>query len=94
MYPELRVRPRPEPDKMRMDDHDAWADEYKHWGALRCPCGRGYFCREHGDWISGDEVGSGTAVAADTQKHGLCPSYHYGGISPYRCAMREKVANN
>jgi hypothetical protein len=61
------------------DDHDAWLQEYDEWGALKCPCGRGYFCREHGSWISGEEVGSGIAAASDKQKQGSCPAYHYGG---------------
>ncbi|CAH0019508.1 unnamed protein product [Clonostachys rhizophaga] len=42
-----------------------------------CDCGRGYFCREHGDWISGPEVGSGIAPSREDQKHGFCPANHY-----------------
>ncbi|KAI0893657.1 hypothetical protein F4806DRAFT_504073 [Annulohypoxylon nitens] len=75
-FPALKVFPRPEPP-IDQDDHESWIREYNQWGSLRCACGRGYFCREHGDWISGEEVGSGLAVAGDNQKRGSCPIYHY-----------------
>ncbi|KAK3947909.1 hypothetical protein QBC32DRAFT_352884 [Pseudoneurospora amorphoporcata] len=76
IYPNLTVRPRPEPQS-NDNDHDKWSNEYEQWGPLRCPCGNGYFCREHGDWIPGDEVGPGKAVPADQQRQGACPSSHY-----------------
>jgi hypothetical protein len=82
MVPGLQVRPRPEPEPAMKDDHDAWLQEYEQWGKLKCPCGRGYFCRVHGSWISGDEVSSGIAGAWNEQKQGSCPSYHYGGQRP------------
>jgi len=82
MFPGLQARPRPEPNLSVKDNHDAWLQEYHHWGALKCPCGRGYFCRAHGSWISGEEVGSGAAVASDEQQQGSCPAYHYGGRRP------------
>jgi hypothetical protein len=82
MSPGLQVRPRPEPMLATKDDHDAWLQEYEQWGKLKCPCGRGYFCRMHGSWISGDEVGSGIAAPWNEQKQGSCPNYHYGGQRP------------
>jgi len=86
MFPGLQLRPRPEPNPAVKDDHDTWSQEYNRWGALKCPCGRGYFCREHGSWISGEDVGSGIAAASDEQKQGSCPAYHYGdyiGVTSY-----------
>lgn len=77
MFPQLKVYPRPEPDISRVDEHRAWKKEYDQWVNIRCPCGRGYFCREHGDWISGDEVGAKGAVNADAQQPGSCPRSHY-----------------
>ncbi len=81
-FPELKSRPRPEPDSPTGSDHDAWKAEYEQWGALRCSCGRGYFCREHGSWISGEEVGSDMAPPGEKQQRGQCPSYHYTGTVP------------
>ncbi|KAJ8122471.1 hypothetical protein ONZ43_g1345 [Nemania bipapillata] len=81
LFPDLQVLPRPEPDPAMKDDHDAWLQEYDQWRALRCACGRGYFCREHGSWVSKDDIRSGVAATADEQKKGSCPSYHYGGYS-------------
>lgn len=78
VFPELRVRPRPEPKGTTKDDHDAWTKEYQQWGHLTCPCFRGYFCREHGSWIPGADVGSGLAPPLNEQKPGRCPAYHYG----------------
>ncbi|KAL7624125.1 hypothetical protein AAE478_005682 [Parahypoxylon ruwenzoriense] len=82
MFPGLKVRPRPEPDAGMKDDYDAWKKEYDQWGPLRCPCNRGYFCRVHGSWISGEEVGSGKAPIGEEQHDGSCPKYHYGGNEP------------
>lgn len=79
MFPSLTAFPRPEPSVVGTEDHDHWLKEYKQWASLRCRCGRGYFCREHGDWVSGEEVGSGTAIGADQQQLGSCPHYHYTG---------------
>jgi hypothetical protein len=79
VFPDLKVLPRPEPDSAMKDDHDAWLQEYDQWCALRCPCGRGYFCREHGSWTSKDDIASGIATTAEEQKKGSCPYYHYGG---------------
>ncbi|KAI0109004.1 hypothetical protein GGR51DRAFT_514008 [Nemania sp. FL0031] len=79
MFPGLEVVPRPEPDPSMKEVHDVWLQEYDQWRMLRCPCGRGYFCREHGSWISKDDVVSGTAASADEQKKGACPGHHYEG---------------
>ncbi|KAI1125327.1 hypothetical protein F5Y10DRAFT_247407 [Nemania abortiva] len=79
IFPDLEVLPRPEPDLAMKEDHAAWLQEYDQWRALRCPCGRGYFCREHGSWVSKDDVIAGMAATADEQEKGSCPSYHYGG---------------
>ncbi|RSL81983.1 hypothetical protein CEP52_017075 [Fusarium oligoseptatum] len=84
MFPTLTALPSPEPPANDSDDYTRWVKECEQWGSLRCQCGRGYFCREHGDWISGEEVGSGLAVAGDQQQPGSCPSYHYGGDYPNR----------
>ncbi|KAI1746679.1 hypothetical protein F4782DRAFT_42104 [Xylaria castorea] len=78
VFPDLKVLPRPEPDNTMKSDHDAWLLEYDQWRALSCPCGRGYFCREHGSWITKDDIISGIAPTADAQKKGTCPSYHLG----------------
>ncbi|KAJ7291576.1 hypothetical protein C8J57DRAFT_1587913 [Mycena rebaudengoi] len=81
MFPGLHVLPRPEPESSSgslKDAHDAWAVEYQQWGALKCPCGRGYFYRLHGSWISGEEVGSGAAATCEMQRPGSCPGYHSG----------------
>ncbi|KAF5012501.1 hypothetical protein FDECE_1454 [Fusarium decemcellulare] len=77
MFPTLKVLPRPEPSTNDLQDHKNWLEESEQWSSLRCKCGRGYFCREHGDWISGEEVGSGEAVAGDQQQPGACPGSHY-----------------
>ncbi|KAF4456162.1 hypothetical protein F53441_1646 [Fusarium austroafricanum] len=82
MFPTLTVLPRPEPFAEDSSNHDHWLKDFDQWGSLRCQCGRGYFCREHGDWISGDEVGSGAAITGDKQRRGHCPSYHYSGEKP------------
>jgi len=80
-FPGLRVLPRPELDPASKHDHDAWLQEYEQWGGFKCPCGRGYFCHQHGSWISGGEVGSGAAAASDNQTQDSCQAYHYGGQS-------------
>lgn len=86
MFPGIDVFPRPEPDAQAVQEHEVWEEEYGHWGSLRCPCGRGYFCREHGDWISGDTVGDNLAPHGDRQKPGACPSSHYSGkLTKKRC---------
>ncbi|KAK8150859.1 hypothetical protein G3M48_005954 [Beauveria asiatica] len=77
IFPNLQILPRPEPSCDDEEAHKAWQEEYSHWGLLRCECGRGYFCREHGDWISGDEVGDGVAPTGSSQKAGSCPGSHY-----------------
>ncbi|KAK3989752.1 hypothetical protein QBC44DRAFT_369812 [Cladorrhinum sp. PSN332] len=77
-FPSIQFHPRPPPSPASGKEYDAWLKEYEQWGALRCPCGNGYFCREHGSWISGAEVTSGTTCTAEEQKQGSCPSYHYG----------------
>ncbi|PNP73790.1 hypothetical protein FNYG_12980 [Fusarium nygamai] len=77
MFPTLKVLPRPEPAEGSSEDHKRWLEESEKWTSLRCKCGRGYFCREHGDWISGNDVGAGKAVTGDQQQPGSCPSYHY-----------------
>ncbi|KAM3558970.1 hypothetical protein ARSEF4850_004357 [Beauveria asiatica] len=79
IFPNLQILPRPEPSCDDEEAHKAWQEEYSHWGLLRCECGRGYFCREHGDWISGDEVGDGVAPTGSSQKAGSCPGSHYEG---------------
>lgn len=79
VYPRLAVLPRPEPAADTKESHDGWQQEYEQWGTIMCPCGRGYFCRQHGSWISGEEVGTGVAAAQTAQAGGSCPSYHYGG---------------
>src|SRR3954447_1141214 len=79
VFPELHVRPRPRPVESHKDDYDAWLKEYGEWRNVRCPCGTGYFCREHGSWVSGQEVRDGIAAAADEQKEDSCPASHYEG---------------
>ncbi len=81
MFPDLVHRPRPEPNPAEKGDHGAWLNEYKEWGALTCPgsCEKGYFCRQHGSWISGREVADGVAAPASSQAQDTCPAYHYGG---------------
>ncbi|KAI6085113.1 hypothetical protein F4821DRAFT_279657 [Hypoxylon rubiginosum] len=98
MFPNLDVFPRPEPEPANKDDHDIWLQEYEKWGSLKCPCGRGYFCRCHGSWVSGLEVGSGKAPTWDQQKRDLCPDYHYGDSTDvksyigYRDAFIQEVS--
>ncbi|KAJ8130996.1 hypothetical protein O1611_g2630 [Lasiodiplodia mahajangana] len=84
MFPGLEVLPRPEPNPALKGDHDSWLQEYNQWSVLRCPCGRGYFCREHGSWITKEDVIAGTAATADEQKKGSCPTYHYEGQKPFK----------
>ncbi|KAH8688944.1 hypothetical protein GQ44DRAFT_765612 [Phaeosphaeriaceae sp. PMI808] len=91
VFPGLQVRPRPEPNPAVKDDHDTWLQEYNQWGALKCPCGRGYFCREHGSWISGEEVGSGIAATSDEQKPGSCPAYHCGVLARPSFSLFEPI---
>ncbi|KAK3303840.1 uncharacterized protein B0T15DRAFT_285848 [Chaetomium strumarium] len=74
MFPDLEVLPRPEPNYASKEEHISWQQEYEQWRGLRCGCGRGYFCREHGSWISGLEVGSKVAVTWEQQQRGLCPN--------------------
>jgi len=73
--------PRPEPDLSNKDDHDAWLKEYDQWGKIRCPgaCKKGYFCRQHGAWIKGEEVSTGVAGSVDSQGQDTCPVHHYTG---------------
>lgn len=58
VFPGRQVRPRPQPTPTTKDNHNAWLQELFQAVALKCPSGRGYFCREHGSWISSEEVGS------------------------------------
>jgi len=81
-FPNLKFRPRAEPDH-KDRDHREWKKEYEYWRDLRCECGLGYICREHGGWISGDEVRTGTAPASERQQRGSCPKSHYEDIEGY-----------
>ncbi|KAK4223969.1 hypothetical protein QBC38DRAFT_486553 [Podospora fimiseda] len=86
VFPELHVRPRPRPVNASKTDYDAWTKEYDEWRNLRCPCGTGYFCRDHGSWVSGQQVRDGVAAPVDEQKEGSCPASHYGahnGVTSY-----------
>ncbi|KAK0652768.1 hypothetical protein B0T16DRAFT_105260 [Cercophora newfieldiana] len=68
-FPSSELRPRPEPTTENKDAYDAWNAAYQVWGTLRCPgdCQKGYFCRLHGSWITGQEVADGVAPPADRQ---------------------------
>ena len=79
-FPELGgITPRPEPDS---NDYEAWLEwtkEYQQWSQVRCPCGTGYFCRKHGEWISGADIKSGDALPQDQEQkhyHDCCPPRH------------------
>ncbi|CAH0026226.1 unnamed protein product [Clonostachys rhizophaga] len=78
-FPSLTVLPRPEPSQDSAAEHALWEAEFEQWGGLQCGCGNGYFCREHGDWISGGEVLHGHALPRGDQKNGCCPTHHYQG---------------
>ncbi|CAI6093026.1 unnamed protein product [Clonostachys chloroleuca] len=78
-FPNLTVLPRPEPGQDSAAEHALWEAEFEQWGGLQCGCGNGYFCREHGDWISGGEVRHGHALPRGDQKNGCCPTHHYQG---------------
>ncbi|CAH0003704.1 unnamed protein product [Clonostachys byssicola] len=80
-FPNLTALPRPEPSQSRAAEHTLWKAEFEQWGGLQCGCGNGYFCREHGDWISGGEVRHGHALPRGDQKNGCCPTHHYQGPS-------------
>ncbi|CAH0055147.1 unnamed protein product [Clonostachys solani] len=79
-FPNLTVLPRPEPSQDSVAEHALWEAEFEQWGGLQCGCGNGYFCREHGDWISGGEVLHGHALPRGDQKNGRCPTHHYQGM--------------
>ncbi|KAI1170613.1 hypothetical protein F4777DRAFT_105042 [Nemania sp. FL0916] len=81
VFPGIKVLPRPQPDPAIGDDYNAWLQEYDQWRELRCSCGRGYFCRQHGSWISGNDVKSGRAADVNEQNTGSCPSSHYEDYS-------------
>lgn len=78
VFPELHgVTPRPEPPRSDKRDHDKWLNEYKSWRNVKCPCGTGYFCKRHGEWIPGSAVTEGHALPAEEQDEGDCPDDHY-----------------
>ncbi|KAH7251097.1 hypothetical protein BKA59DRAFT_452337 [Fusarium tricinctum] len=75
-FPQVRVPPRPEPDRRDEEEHAIWWREYQQWGNVQCACGNGYFCRRHAIWIPGGDVTNGLAVPRERQHEG-CPPSHY-----------------
>jgi len=76
--------PRAEPTDATSADYKEWLGEYKDWAVIRCPgpCRLGYYCRQHGLWITGLEVRDGQALKAEDQKNdpsdvnNKCPGWH------------------
>lgn len=91
-------KPTPQPEVLtneegkNTDEYNTWLAGYKTWGVIRCPgpCRLGYFCRRHGLWITGFEVGNKDACQAEDQVDGVdtCPPRHT--ITP----LEEKFAKD
>lgn len=77
-FPELQgITPRPEPDYNDVDAWHEWNEEYQLWGNVKCPCRTGYFCKEHGEWISGADIKAGNAPYQEQEDYFDCPPRHY-----------------
>lgn len=77
-FPELEsITPRPEPDYNDVDAWETWNNEYQLWGSVKCACKTGYFCRAHGEWITGEDIKKGNAPYQEHEGHYSCPHRHY-----------------
>ena len=76
-FPELKVSPAPEPNREDKERWEKWYRGYKQWGKVKCHCGNGYFCKEHGEWNPGSAVVQGSVPPRSRQGEGYCVSSHY-----------------
>jgi len=64
--------PSPRPDESD-PGFAQWLEEYhSSWRDATCPCGRGYFCQEHGRWISGSKLPDTSYRDHDHQGYSSC----------------------
>lgn len=87
LYPQLKVNgkwilPRPEPNPVAdAEDHRRWRREYPLWkDTIKCGCGKGYYCREHGLWVRGNEAADKDQRELDQYGYPNCPVSHYPGF--------------
>ncbi|KAK1765429.1 hypothetical protein QBC33DRAFT_590907 [Phialemonium atrogriseum] len=74
----LEVRPmaRTAPDDTHQ--HGKWMEQYLSWREIcKCPCGKGYYCRQHGAWVRGDEAEDEYQSERDHCGYPNCPARHY-----------------
>jgi len=78
LWPELKVRPYPEPNvEIDEENHRKWRREYPQWkDTIKCPCGKGYFCRKHGEWVRGSEAFDKYQRERDQYGYPNCPPWH------------------
>lgn len=93
------TKPEPREDDARylgdhrgfLRDHEQWSRAYASWGKETCHCGRGYFCRAHGQWVPGDEVRNAPSRVPSKHKqspdtcHHSCPVCELGLKPGHTC---------
>ncbi|KAK0614393.1 hypothetical protein B0T14DRAFT_499673 [Immersiella caudata] len=84
LHPQLKVDgkwilPWAEPDPT--DDpegHRQWRREFPRWkDTIKCPCGKGYFCRQHALWVRGHEAKDKYQRELDQYGYPNCPQWHH-----------------
>ncbi|KAF4625582.1 hypothetical protein G7Y89_g12583 [Cudoniella acicularis] len=77
--------PRPEPLSRTKDKKEGkewkewkrWKEEYRSWRDFTCSCKNAYFCRAHGQWVSGADVRNGNSPSRKEQTPSTCHKLGY-----------------
>lgn len=89
--------PSPRPDESD-PGFAQWLEDYHgFWRDATCPCGRGYFCQEHGRWISGSKLPNTSYRDHDHQGYSSCRDLGIHGLRdisppPVRTAQEDQFS--
>ena len=85
MIPDPPPRPEPLPPPKPTHKSQAsyeqnwreWQVEYETWKDYTCACKNAYFCRAHGQWVSGEDVRNRAAAPQQEETPATCHRYGY-----------------
>jgi hypothetical protein len=58
-------------------DREQWEREYATWKGYTCDCKNAYFCKAHGQWVSGEAVRKGNAASQANETPDTCHKNGY-----------------
>jgi hypothetical protein len=77
--PEPLPPPNPNPNAQASYERKwhEWQVEYETWKDHTCACKNAYFCKAHGQWVSGEDVRNGSAAPQREETRNTCHKYGY-----------------